>query len=60
MLIARHIWSAPLAKIGVDSTSPWISIAVGIAIMLLITAGNILAIARNVRGTFPWPHRKNS
>lgn len=60
MLIARHIWSAPLAEIGVESTSPWISTGVGAAIMLIITAGNILAIARNVRGTFPWPHRKNS
>lgn len=59
MLIARHIWSAPLAEIGVQGVTPWLSIAVGIAIMALISLGNIFAIALNVRRTFPWPHRKD-
>lgn len=60
MLIGRHMWSRPLAEIGVDSTSPWIAILIGIAIMGAITAGNIAAIAHNVRRTFPHPHRKQA
>ena len=55
MLIGKHLWSAPLENIGVESGAPWVAIAVGTAIMLLITAGNILAISRNVRKNFPRP-----
>jgi len=55
MLVAKHLWSAPLENIGVESGSPWVAIAVGTGIMLLITAGNIVAIARNVRKNFPRP-----
>lgn len=58
MLIARHIWRLPLEQIGVDSTSPLTAILTGVVIMLLITAGNFWAIARNVRRTFPHPNRK--
>lgn len=57
MLIARHLWSAPLSEIGVEGGSPWMSMLVGLAIMALITAGNLWAIASNVRRTFPHPHR---
>lgn len=59
MLIARHIWSIPLAEIGVKGVAPWMAIAIGTAIMALITLGNIFAIYHNVRRTFPWPHRKS-
>lgn len=55
MLIGKHLWSTPLENIGVNSGSPWIAIAVGLLIMALITAGNITAIARNIRHTFPRP-----
>ena len=57
MLVARHIWRIPLEQIGVDSTSPLTAILTGFVIMLLITAGNFWAIARNVRRTFPHPNR---
>ncbi len=55
MLVAKHFWSGPLENIGVNSGSPWGAIAIGVAIMALITAGNIAAIARNIRRTFPRP-----
>lgn len=55
MLVAKHFWSAPLENIGIGSGSPWGAIAIGTAIMVLITAGNIAAIARNIRRTFPRP-----
>lgn len=55
MLVAKHAWSVPLENIGVSSGSPWVAIGVGVAIMALITAGNIAAIARNIRRTFPRP-----
>ena len=57
MLVARHIWRIPLEQIGVDSTSPLTAILTGFVKMLLITAGNFWAIARNVRRTFPHPNR---
>ncbi len=55
MLVAKHFWSGPLESIGVESDSPWIAIITGTVIMGLITAGNILAIARNVKKNFPRP-----
>lgn len=58
MIIGQHIWSRPLGEIGVQSTGMWLSIGVGTLIMLLITAGNFIAIASNVRKTFPHPHRR--
>lgn len=60
MLAGRHVWSRPLAEIGIDGTSPWAAILIGTAIMGAITAGNIAAISRNVRRTFPHPRRKPS
>lgn len=55
MLVAKHIWSAPLENIGVHPASPWASIATGIIIIGAITAGNIAAINRNINRTFPRP-----
>lgn len=58
MLIACSVWSAPLEEIGVGGTTPWITILIGLVIMSAITLGNIVAISRNVRRTFPHPNRK--
>ena len=58
MLIGRSLWSAPLSEIGVAGSSPWISMAIGAAIILLITLGNFRAIASSVRRTFPRPQRR--
>lgn len=58
MITFSCTWSAPLKEIGIVGTSPWLTILIGIAIMGAITAGNIAAISRNVRQTFPHPHRK--
>lgn len=57
MLVGRHLWHAQLAEIGVKGSAPWVAILIGFCIMALITAGNILAIRRNVRRTFPHPRR---
>ncbi len=55
MLTGRWLWSAPLSEIGVKGSSPWLSVAVGILIIAIITLGNFWAIASNVRRTFPRP-----
>lgn len=55
MLIGSALWKAPLASIGVSTSSPLVSCLIGLAIMSLITAGNFLAIRHNVRRTFPRP-----
>lgn len=57
MLVARHVWSTPLSEIGIEGSSPWVAMAVGLAIMALITGGNIVAISRNVGRNFPRPRR---
>lgn len=55
MLTARHYWSGPLKEIGVEGSTPWISMLVGLAIMALITLGNLIAISRNINRNFPRP-----
>ncbi|MCM1347954.1 MAG: ABC transporter permease [Firmicutes bacterium] len=57
MLVAKHLWSEPLDNIGVDSGSPWVAILIGVIIMAVITAGNIIAISRNVNRNFPSPRQ---
>lgn len=57
MLIARHLWSGPLQEIGVEGTAPWLSMVIGLAIMALITLGNLIAISRNINRNFPRPRK---
>lgn len=57
MLTAENFWSTPLASIGVKSASAIPAALTGGGIMAAITAGNILAIRRNVNRTFPRPQR---
>lgn len=52
MLAASSRWHGSLATLGVDGASPWLTIAVGLGIILLITLGNVLIIAHKVRGVF--------
>lgn len=52
MLVASHQWRGPLATLGVESVTPWLTVAVGLAIMALITAGNLMAVSRTVRKGF--------
>lgn len=55
--VARHLWGASLSEIGAHSASPWLTIAAGGGIMLAVTAGNMLAIRREIHRTFPHPQR---
>ncbi len=55
MLVASHLWQRPLEALGIGGSSPLAAIAAGVLIMALITGGNFMAIARNVRRTFPRP-----
>lgn len=57
-LIAAPLWQTPLSAIGLTPTSPLTSIIAGTIIILLITAGNFIAIARTTRRTFPSPHNR--
>lgn len=52
MLCVSAYWSEPLSTLGVDSTSPWFTVGIGLGIMTLITAGNITAVSRTVRKRF--------
>lgn len=57
VMAARSLWAAALGEIGAESASPWITIGVGIAIIAVVTAGNMLAIRREIYKTFPRPRR---
>lgn len=57
VILARSLWSRSLSEIGAQSASPWLTVAVGAALMLLVTAGNMLAIRREISRTFPCPQR---
>ncbi|MDE5673273.1 MAG: ABC transporter permease [Duncaniella sp.] len=52
MLVAAHQWREPLSTLGVESTSPWPTIGIGLAIIVLITIGNLMAVSRTVRKNF--------
>lgn len=52
MLVGSAYWRAPLSALGVDSTSPWPTILIGLGLTLLVTLGNLAAITRTIRKSF--------
>lgn len=50
--LAAWLWRAPLASIGVSPASLWPTVLIGLAVTAVITAANLLAIARKVRRAF--------
>ena len=50
--VASVLWHERLDALGASGASPVVTYIVGLAIMAAITAGNIVAIRRNVRGAF--------
>lgn len=52
MSVASWLWSEPLFNLGVDGASPIVSIAVGVLIVVAVTAGNFIAISRNINRNF--------
>lgn len=52
MLTASRMWDKPLETIGVTPASPMTAILTGVAITLLITLGNIVAISRKVKASW--------
>ncbi len=51
-IVASGCWREPLSALGVESAAPWLTIAIGVAMMGLITFGNITAISRAVKRDF--------
>ena len=52
MMCGAMAWRGPLSRIGIESGSPWMSIAIGTAVTLLITVANFMAIRRKVVKAF--------
>lgn len=52
MLVGRAAWQSPLSRLGIDVSSPWMTILTGIVIMTVITAVNLAAIRRAMRRYF--------
>lgn len=52
MLVASHAWGGSLSALGVDSVSPWPTVAIGFILIALITLGNLTAVSRAVRKRF--------
>lgn len=52
-LLAQHLWKAQMESIGLTTASPWLTIAIGTAIALCLSLGNILSIRRKVTAAFP-------
>lgn len=52
MLAAAHRWAAPLESIGITVSSVWPTVAIAVAIVGVITAGNLVAISHNVKKVF--------
>ncbi len=57
MFIAGSLWRPALASLGIEGSSPWIALLIGVAIMLLVTGANLLAVRRRVMSAF-LPHPK--
>lgn len=54
-VIGATMWSTPLKQIGAEPASVWLTLLLGLAITLLVTIANFVAINRKVRKTFPQP-----
>ena len=52
VLVASHLWSEPLAQIGVQTTSVVPTLLIGLGMVAAITLGNLVAIRRNVASAF--------
>ncbi|MCM1517158.1 MAG: hypothetical protein NC117_00755 [Pseudoflavonifractor sp.] len=52
LLCVRRLWVSPLASLGISPSSPWPVVGIGALVILAVTAVNVAAIARNVRGAF--------
>ena len=52
MLIASHSWQSSLEALGVEASPAWPTILIGVAIMSLISIGNLVAITRTIRKDF--------
>ena len=52
MLAASAWWGAPLRALGSEPASAWLTVGIGIGLMLLITLGNLAAITRTIRRSF--------
>ncbi|MBD5313240.1 MAG: ABC transporter permease [Bacteroides sp.] len=52
MLTGAHYWREPLSTLGVEPVSPWMTVAVGVGLILLITSGNLAVVSRAVRKQF--------
>ena len=52
MLVGRAMWQAPLSRLGIEASSPWMAILTGVVIIALITAVNLTAIRRAMRRYF--------
>lgn len=52
MLIGRSLWKAPLAQLGIEASSPWVAILIGVAVITVITTVNLLSIRRAMRRYF--------
>ena len=50
--VGASMWKEPLASIGVHGAPLWPTVAVGVAIIALITVGSIVAINRRVKSVF--------
>ena len=52
MLMASAMWQGSIEALGAEGASCWPTVLTGVVIILVITAGNIMAIRRNVRSSF--------
>ena len=52
VICATNWWSSTLSTLGVQGTSTIPTLLIGLAIILLITAVNLLVIARKTRAAF--------
>lgn len=49
------LWGEPLTRLGAQPSSIWLTLALGLAITVIVTLANFAAINRKVRKTFPKP-----
>lgn len=52
VVIASAWWSGPLSALGVEGSTVWLTFAIGLIIIVIITILNLLIISHKVRDTF--------
>lgn len=52
MLCAAHSWQSSLELIGAKGSTPWLTLAIGLAVMAIVTLAGVMTVKKRVKDAF--------